>query len=53
MRKYRILRKAKLGDKVYAVAHPIAKAIDKVAGTNIQECGGCKRRRDLLNGQSK
>jgi len=46
-----ILNDARLGDKVHAVAQPIAKAIDKVAGTNIQECGGCKRRRARLNGR--
>lgn len=38
-----------LGDKVHAVAQPIAKVIDKVAGTNIQSCGGCARRREALN----
>ena len=50
---YTINTKTGLGDKVHAIAHPIAKAIDRTVGTNIQECGGCKRRRDLLNGQSK
>jgi hypothetical protein len=39
----------RLGDKVAAVAQPIAKAIDAVAGTKIQECGGCKRRQEALN----
>ena len=38
-----------LGDAVAMVAQPIAKAIDAVAGTNIQECGGCKARREALN----
>lgn len=38
-----------LGDLVHAVAHPIAKAIDAVAGTNIQNCGGCSKRREALN----
>jgi len=47
-----LLRDSRLGDKVHAVAQPIAKAIDKVTGTNIQRCGGCKRRRAALNGQS-
>jgi len=49
---HRIFNRTKLGDRVHAVAQPIAKAIDKVAGTNIQRCGGCKRRRAALNGQS-
>ena len=27
----------------------VARAIDSVFGTNIQECGGCKKRREALN----
>lgn len=38
-----------LGDLVHAVAHPIAKTIDNLAGTNLAECGGCARRRAALN----
>lgn len=38
-----------LGDRVERIAQPIAKVIDKVAKTNIRECGGCKKRRDALN----
>lgn len=38
-----------LGDKVERIAQPIAKAIDRVAGTRIQECGGCKKRKEWLN----
>jgi len=38
-----------VGDQVERIAQPIAKVIDKVLGTKIQECGGCKRRRDRLN----
>jgi hypothetical protein len=38
-----------LGDAVAAIAQPIAKAIDSVAGTNIQQCGGCKKRQEALN----
>jgi hypothetical protein len=38
-----------LGDLVHAVAQPIAKAIDAVAGTSIASCGGCAKRRDALN----
>lgn len=38
-----------LGDAVHSIANPIAKAIDAVAGTNIQGCGGCAERRDALN----
>lgn len=47
----RALRKMGLGDKVHSIAQPIAHAIDEVFGTNIQECGGCKRRRARLNGR--
>lgn len=38
-----------LGDRVEKVAQPIAKVIDKIAGTNIQECGSCKKRKEYLN----
>jgi hypothetical protein len=38
-----------LGDRVERIAQPIARVIDKVAGTNIQGCGGCKKRREALN----
>ena len=38
-----------LGDIVYKVANPIARAIDRVAGTKIQGCGGCAKRREALN----
>ena len=38
-----------LGDRVEKIAQPIAKVIDRVAGTRIQECGGCKKRKAWLN----
>lgn len=38
-----------LGDLVAAVAQPIARGIDAVAGTRVAECGGCKKRRESLN----
>lgn len=38
-----------LGDVVAKLAQPIAGAIDAVAGTNLKNCGGCKRRKELLN----
>ena len=40
---------ARLGDKVHSVAQPIAKAIDRTLGTNIQGCGACAKRREKLN----
>jgi hypothetical protein len=38
-----------LGDIVASVAQPIARGIDAVLGTNIQNCGGCKKRQQTLN----
>jgi len=40
---------AGVGDIVHKVAQPIARVIDRVAKTNIQGCGGCKKRREALN----
>ena len=40
---------ARLGDWIHAVANPIARAIDKIAGTDLQNCGGCEQRRNTLN----
>jgi len=37
------------GDLVHFLAQPVAKAIDAMAGTNLQTCAGCKRRREKLN----
>ncbi len=37
------------GDLIYNIAQPIAKTIDRILGTNIKECNGCKRRRKKLN----
>jgi hypothetical protein len=37
------------GTKIAKVAKPIAKAIDAVAGTNIQNCGGCGQMERNLN----
>lgn len=48
-RKNRLPVKRGLGDVVASFAQPIAKAIDSVAGTNIQQCGGCKKRQEALN----
>jgi hypothetical protein len=38
-----------LGDAVEVVAKPIARAIDRVAGTNIRNCSACAKRREALN----
>lgn len=46
----------RLGDRIAAVAQPIAKGIDLATkvlfprhGTNLANCGGCKKMRDNLN----
>jgi hypothetical protein len=38
-----------LGDLVHNIAQPIAWAIDKTLGTNVQGCWSCGGRRDVLN----
>lgn len=38
-----------LGDVVEKLAKPIARLIDRVAGTRLATCGACARRRKLLN----
>jgi hypothetical protein len=49
-KRWALIRKRRgIGDVVHAIAQPIAKAIDAVAHTNIQNCGGCKKRRAALN----
>ena len=40
---------AGLGDVVAAIAQPIARTIDAVAGTNVAGCGGCAQRQEALN----
>ena len=45
----RRLRQRGLGDRVERIVQPLARAIDRVAGTNIQGCAGCKKRREALN----
>ena len=38
-----------LGDLVETIAQPIAKVIEKLAGTKSRECGSCKKRKKYLN----
>jgi hypothetical protein len=38
-----------LGDRIEKIAQPIARVIDKIAGTNIQGCGACQKRKEYLN----
>lgn len=42
-------KELKLGDMVEKIAQPIAKAIDAIAGTDIQNCDACKKRKEKLN----
>ena len=45
----RRLRQRGLGDRVERIVQPLARAIDRVAGTNIQGCGACQKRKEYLN----
>jgi lauroyl/myristoyl acyltransferase len=38
-----------LGDAVAYIAKPIAKVIDKMAGTNLKSCNACNKRQHRLN----
>lgn len=38
-----------LGDRVERIAQPVARVIDRLAGTNIQGCGACQKRKKYLN----
>lgn len=49
MGKYRPKPMRGLGDAVAVVAQPIARTIDRVVGTHIEGCGGCKKRQEKLN----
>lgn len=44
-----IRRERGLGDRIAAVAQPIARGIDSVLGTNVATCGGCKKMQQRLN----
>jgi hypothetical protein len=37
------------GDRIAAVAQPIAKTADRIFHTKIATCGGCKQTQDDLN----
>jgi len=38
-----------IGDTVARLAKPIARAADRVLGTNLKNCEGCKKRQARLN----
>jgi hypothetical protein len=40
---------AGLGDIVERAAKPIARLMDKLMGTDLENCGGCEGRRQALN----
>lgn len=42
-------RRTGLGDVVARFAEPIATAVDAVAGTDLKNCAGCAKRREILN----
>lgn len=37
------------GDVVAFIAQPIARGLDMIFGTDLENCGGCKERREALN----
>jgi hypothetical protein len=37
------------GDIIALAAKPIARAIDRVAGTKLENCGACAKRQALMN----
>jgi hypothetical protein len=37
------------GDLIATAAQPIAKGIDRILGTDVQNCGGCKQMQNNLN----
>ncbi len=39
----------KMGDAVASVAQPIARLVDRVAGTDLEHCAGCKQMQEDLN----
>lgn len=39
----------KTGDAIATLTQPIARGIDYVFGSNIQDCPGCKRRQEFAN----
>ena len=43
----------RLGDKAERIAKPIARGIDKVLHTDLENCGGCKKRKQWLNNLTK
>jgi len=48
-KRFPVASRSGLGDLVAAVAQPVARLIDAVAGTNLKGCGGCAKRRQKLN----
>ena len=43
------IKKKGLGDIIEGIAKPIAKVVDVVAGTDLENCGACKKRKIYLN----
>ena len=47
--KKRYIQGVRIGDVVAGVAGPIARGIDRIFGTNLQNCPGCQKRQKWLN----
>ncbi len=43
------LAAGQFGDAVHVLAQPVAKAVDAIAGTNLENCSPCKKRREDWN----
>lgn len=39
----------KTGDAIHAFAHPVARSIDAIWGSDLSNCGGCNKMRENLN----
>jgi hypothetical protein len=48
-KKYSPERLRGLGDTVALIAKPVARAIDKIVGTDLERCPACAQRRAKLN----
>lgn len=46
---YEIPSRSGLGDLVAVAIKPVARVIDSIVGTKLRDCGGCAKRRELLN----
>lgn len=48
-KEYKRFKLQGMGDVVALAAEPIASVMDKVLKTRVKGCGGCRKRREMLN----